>query len=1020
LGADFVAPRGMSWVHLCVWSLGLGDQLPHAAVPQFVDLYHRWSNANAGRDWLSPLLVSKLYGWLVEVEGKNHPTARGFTAWRAATEEPGLTMTSSQESDLRVAFLMWCKLQPDHAEAYLNWIAAHPHRHVLFRPLLSFVGTAAAAAPRALADLFLQALPEHDDEERDGMSPIGDLFSAWDIEYFPASPARAPFLDLLHAEKEQGLRLVRGVLAHAVARRSRGREPSEDRIGVPFPEGSRAFPWHGTYLWARDQDSHIVASALMALEAWAHLRIERGEPVQQVIDDVVCYGGAPAACLLVAVDAMLSHWPLTRECLWPFAASAELLAMDRQRFGFDSVNSGTGTGWVSPEPAGAVQLADLKGRPSRRVPLDAVLQDYGAHGPESVRESMERALHEEAARLGEPNGENGLADPRLAAVYALNRLDRANFVEAGVGPDGQSRSRYVPPADEERLFNRLQQRADQGTAEMVLRGQLVRALTEGHCSEALLERGLQWAIEERATMLPDRSGDELESIERTRFIVAALALRDGSLSQRATHTAWLSARMNEAASREVRGVHFPQQLPYNAAAIAAMGFLAVVRDDPAHPDLLRLLELAARRDTGMASVLTADVSANRTLRSDLARSLVRLGLTSTIYTLFQHQELEFVSPEDYRAKQAAQEEARKEAEHIRRRSAVEAEVRWLAGQALEPAWPHLPEPSPPRLRRRIGLDGEIVRRQLRTDGTERRFALDSSGAAKWLVFATAHWRSNDPQALAALVQHCWPWTAAANGVGCDDDEEPAERAFEWNSAYFSALVAVAMSMDGQGVQEVLIGRLVDLPEERFFDAAATVLHELDRQWVGEGRIADATAVAIREALAHRMVATRTWQDLTTRRSTGAEIHIAGTIAAMFCGQHEMGKGPRCYVLPPGADRAYLLLPMLAPLVKQAAGSTFVALAFIGLIEVRPEPSHLPILARIVASWWQVRGADSEFWNDYGIGRRVCNWIDKGVVEAASPPLESTDLAAVVDTLVQCGTPLARALEERIAARRGTT
>lgn len=95
----------------------------------------------------------------------------------------------------------------------------------------------------------------------------------------------------------------------------------------------------------------------MALEAWAHLCVERGERVQAVIDDVLGPEGSPAAYLLVAVDVMLSHCQKMRECLWPFAASAELLALDRQRFAYDTVNgNGFHTAWVRPEPAGTARL----------------------------------------------------------------------------------------------------------------------------------------------------------------------------------------------------------------------------------------------------------------------------------------------------------------------------------------------------------------------------------------------------------------------------------------------------------------------------------------------------------------------------------------------------------------------------------------------------------------------------------------------------------------------------------------
>lgn len=1016
---DFVAPRGPAWFNLIVWSLAVVDQLPHAAVPQFVNLYNRWCCANGGRDLLSPLLVARLYAWLVEVDAKNHPRASGFNAWMAAKKAPGLSMTTAQESDLRTAFLMWCRLRPADAESYLKGGGTHPHWDALFRQLLRFVGTAPYAAPQAIVDLFLQALIERDDEE-DRPSRMRDVFSAWDTEYFPASPARAPFLDLLQADKEQGLRLVRGVVTHAVRQRSRGGEPGDNRIEIPLPSGRRSFPWCQTYMWSRSQDSSIVASALMALEAWAHLRIERDEPVPAVIDDVLGPQESPAAYLLVAIDVMLSHWPKSRESLWPFAASPDLLARDRDRFTNDYLNSNDiYTVWVHPEPAGSVRLDDLRRRPSRRMPLDAVLVDFALHGPVDMRESMKQALQGEVARIGAPDGASrGMADPRFAAMCALNQLDLANYVSGGTDESGQPTVEYVSPPDESRLLAELQGKARRGSDEIAIRGQLMRALAEASCPVQLLEEGVQWAMRDASASPVGPDNDEQGWIERTRVIVAALMMRDGSRELKIAHGDWARAQLAEAALREPDDSGFSKQLQFNAAAIAAVGLLAAYREDPELAVLTNLLHLAVRRDASMASVLRAEVAAQRPVRAEVARSLIRLGLASAIYAVPQRDDDDFSSVEDYLARQRALEAARKDAELTRLQSAVAAELHWLAGEGSEPDWPELPDPYPPKERHGITL-GNTQRRQKRSPVPSREFALSAAVAAQWLSIAVELWRTAHPDLLCALVRHCWPWTSGANCVGCGPDEEPGELAFEWNDAYFVAALAGAVSIGNAGIEEYVLNPLAQLPEERFLDAVEAVLHELDRLWLNGGGISDSTAVSIRETLAQRLVMTSAWRHLASKRSSRIEIHVAGAIAAMFIGQHEIGRGPRCYVLPPGAARADLLLPMLTELAEQAAGSTFVAIAFLGLLEVEPHANRLIFMARAVTAWWRVQDADAEFWIDHGIGRRLCDWIDKAVLYApvSLTVLDSTELAAVMDILVQSGSPLARALEERLAGHR---
>jgi len=200
-----------------------------------------------------------------------------------------------------------------------------------------------------------------------------------------------------------------------------------------------------------------------------------------------------------------------------------------------------------------------------------------------------------------------------------------------------------------------------------------------------------------------------------------------------------------------------------------------------------------------------------------------------------------------------------------------------------------------------------------------------------------------------------------------------------------------------------------LPEERFFDAVKAVLHELDQLWLNDEVVSDSTAISIRETLAKRLIETRLWRNLASERSVTIEIHLAEAVAAMFMGKHQMGRVPYCYVLTPGATRVDLLLPMLMQLAEQAAGSSFVAIAYLELLEVEPHVNLLMFMSRAVMAWWRVQCANAEFWIDHRIGQRICNWIDKALLNApvSSKILDSVELTAIVDILVQCGTPKVR-------------
>ncbi|MBX9430573.1 hypothetical protein KY487_15020 [Ralstonia pseudosolanacearum] len=1015
LSGDFVLPRGSSWLNLILWSYGLEDSVPHGAVPPLVDLYNRWCLAGLGQDPLSPLLVGRMYAWLIEVESKNHLVSRNFRVRMDAGDAPGLSLTRPQEDDLRVVFLGWCKLQPDNAKAYLQRWQVHPHRHVMFRKLLSALGSAPEAAPEAVANLFLAEFDEADDKRDHGLPR--EALSRWNTEYFPASPARAPFFKLLQADRQEGLRLIQGVVAHAIQSLTEGLPFGNDRVDIVLPTGRRSFPWRGSYPWARGHSSQVVASALMALEAWAHMRIEAGDDVHAVISDVLGPEGAPAANLLVAVDVMLSHVPKTLDCLSSFAASAELLALDRERFAHDGIGDMVNNMWVRPEPAGLVKRADLCRRPSRGTSLDEILFHFGVYGPEETRDAMRQTLREEAAQLGAPDDETGPTDPRFAAMSALNRLDPANYIQ-GEDEQGTPIRVYQLPQQEALLRANLQAKGDRGNAEMVIRLRVMRALDEPPCSPELLEQGVAWAKRERDEQAA--GDDDREWKDRTRLIVAALALRDGAPALKSEHGEWARALLLGAAAGEADANGIPQQLPYNSRAIAAVGLLAAYRDDHQQAMLERLLNVAVQRDTNMVVVMRAELAAQRSVQPELLNTLARLGLISAIYAMRNRDEVDWETIEDYRAHHEAQEAARRDAERSRLERAVAAELQWLAGEGHEPAWPELPDPLPPKERPFISLNTPRLPRARRPE-SPREYALDSRAAAGWLSLAKDLWCKDQPEKLRALVLHCWPWTAAANGVGCEDDEEAGEDAHEWNDAYFAAAVAAGATLGDAGIAELVLESIAQLPQERFFDAAEAVLHEIDRLWLGDGLVSDDTVLMVRETLAERLRGFWPWKRLVSAVATGIEMHLAGAIAAMFMGLYALSKPPRCYLPGPSAIRADVLLPLLLQLAVEASGSFFVAEAAFGVLEVEPSAHRLPFMATLAEAWWRAHRASPAFWIDHGFGKRTCEWIEAAVLEqpVSRDVLDGAELTLITDILLQCGTPLARALDERLAVVRST-
>ncbi len=374
-------PTNASWVRLIHRLLKLGAKVPAKALPDVVELYSSWSMGNFGFDPLTPKLLTWLHAWLAELEDKDRPAG---TLPRSYTGQFGYREANRLRDRIRTGFLMFCNKVPALAVDYLERVAAQKHNRHAVSSILKFRGELAQAAPKQLAELTAKALiTPH--SERDPYRHHGreDPFQIIDHDFYPASPAQGPFLELLTHAPEDGLGLIRGLVDHAIQFAVEGKDPGDDGFKIEFEEGERFFPWTGTYIWPRGQSLHAaMVSGLMALESWAHKRVETGEDFGAVLKDVLGPPGTPAAFLLVAVDLILSHWPKSKTAAVPFLGSPELLSCERTRHTRDQLShSDLGLSALKREPIGVESRASLKERRSRAVPLEWVIQGIAIDGP---------------------------------------------------------------------------------------------------------------------------------------------------------------------------------------------------------------------------------------------------------------------------------------------------------------------------------------------------------------------------------------------------------------------------------------------------------------------------------------------------------------------------------------------------------------------------------------------------------------------------------------------------------------
>lgn len=1017
--ASLNVPIRPSWHRLIRWLLSLEHTLPVAAIPDLVGLYTAWSIGTMGFDALTPSLLQWLNRWLTEIE-----TARDAESFRDRREpfdgEIDHDRIGSLESDLRIGFLMFCHRTPELAAAYVRSLGQRPRNENVVRSILKFRGSLAQAAPADLAQLTAAALiPKRGPDERHHRRELREPFDFLDLEFLPASPAQGPFFELLTYSPQNGLSLIHRLIDHAISFYSGGREYEADVITISFPDGPRPFPWKRSYPWSREiAGPYSVTSALMALEAWAHRRIEAGETFDQVLADVLGPPGSPAAYLLVAVDLLLSHWPKSREAAVPFLACPELLSIDRQRHVRDSIEYPDilGLRALQKEPVGAANLESLKRRASRRRMLDQFLGLYVGLEPVELRETLHALLNRAAARLGSPDEKSDLGDPAFMATHALNLLDPDNWHDVSIQlSDGtqETARQYVSPEAESWHLEALQEAVRDRQADTNMQLSVGLAVDDpSRSSPKFVEEAVEWAQSTTTTQKnEDEDADEDWMRKQAVISAAMIAMRDGDAELRSRHGAWTRGIFAEALKTKEDPVHRARPgLRFNPIAIAFFGMIQLLKDRASSGDIRTLLEVAARDDPAAAHGFGLAATALAFIDERLPRAVLRCAFAACI-----RPNRLWNLPDDEVA-------ACSERHRQRVQAAVNAELTWLANERPEPDWPAFPAVAA-RPRRRLRIPGGRVPQ----DEPEPRHShpdeyADHQAAALWLKQLRGLIDVAERPWLREIARNYVDWTATANGAGLDVHEDVAAKPMEWNDAYFDLLAHCLPGLALPEIDQLALTPITSLPDEPFFDVMTQFLRNVDDVYFSDSGLQEPIAIGIRSALATRLIASSGWKRLRGSSSASIEMHIGPAIAALFFNDHGYTQPAKCYLLPKGIERLDPFLPVLEKLLKTGP-SLFVAVVTLNLLEVSPRSTHLPFIVEAAKAWLGNYPDDSDFWVDHGIGRRVCVWIKE--VRRQKPALLDTDEAVRFDmerllsALISMGVADARRLEEALASGSGS-
>jgi hypothetical protein len=1009
-------PRGTACLKLIRWLLSLGDNVPAAAIPEIVELYTTFSIGTFGLTDITPLTTRCIYRWLRMMEPfDTMQTADDRTVFWVGLQREQLR---SLKFDLRSGFLMFCRHTPELAAEYLGAVTRSEHNDELVRSILKMRGTLAQAAPSELAHITAQALigrprprDRHFGNERE------EAFTYLDSEFLPASPAQGPFFELLTHAPKDGLALIGKLVEHAIAYESCGHAPGMDVIELPLAGRSRTFPWAQSYFWSRDSHYHGVTSALMALEAWAHHRIDSGSKFESVLAEILGPVGSPAAYLLVAVDLIISHWPKSADVAAEFLGCPELLCLDRTRQIHDSHETIDffESGALRPEPRGSISRAKLKRRPSRRTSLDELIGYYALTVTPEKRTKLVAALRQAAVRNGPPDSEATLGSPAFMVMHALNLADPANWREVDVPlKDGSSRTvrQYVSPTSEQRHLQSLRDAAAEKTTDFETLSSISLAVDNpSYLSPQARSAAIAWArrVIGQADLAQDKSDhDGTQRMQRVAVLTAAMiVMRDGDDGLRAQNDGWARAQLEAALQTgDDDPVHqIRTGLHYNPTAIAYVGMIHALRYRNSLQDVRALLEIAASEKPAVTHGFGAAISVLEIIDPRLPRSILRCALTACVVPnrKWNLSAEEIATHAEQRLKCA--------------KATVDAEIDWLMGGNKEPRWPLLPQEHARR------------RKSLRIPGGHRAYDegqepqpsteyFNHQVAALWLRQVLALSDKTALRWFSILVNTYMPWTTRANGAELDDWDEVTNPPMEWNNAFFALAARCMAGLTFDEAAKMVVTPITTLPDRHFFDVLADFQRGVDSIYFGDGDIATLVAVEMRTTLATRMMRSRGWERLSGSKEMSIEMHIGPAIAVLFFNDHHFAQSTKCYLLSKGAERIAPFLPLLECLAKSAP-SPFVALVMLNLLEVAPHPEQLNILVAAGRTWLESYSDFRPFWIDHGFGRRWCAVVENisihapVVVDLQLPVRHELD--AIVAALVALGIPEASRLEAALGS-----
>ncbi|MGB0122539.1 MAG: hypothetical protein WBP63_03830 [Silvibacterium sp.] len=990
-------PRNSSSAHLVGWLLLVSDKLPPSAVPDAVKVYSAYLIGTLGNDDFALLILHYLHQWLQVIETDRESNPYGFTNQVFGGVIPGHQL-KVMEAELRTAFLSFCHRTPDLAARYLESFTGRRHADETRLSILQFRGTVAQAAPKQLADFTIDSLignAARRPRRRSGPLPEKP-FEYTDLKFLPASPSQGPFLDLLLHSPEEGLRLVRRIVSYAVEF-YRGDKKDDHATVVYFNDDGVIFPWPEFYYWSRDTGNapYLVTSALMALEAWAHKRVEEGDSIDAVVAQIVGDPAMSNAALLVAVDVVLSHGQQGQQAIEvasPLVASPELLCMDRLRPTHDNMQIPDffGLKALQQEPVGPATLDSLKARNSRRISLYDVLCRL-TFGPTETVEKVRALLMRAGARLGAPDEKSDLGDPRLMVVHALNVLNRDNWKEVAVkNSQGQEQTllQYQSPEAEVRQLEPIQKEASPRLEESNQQFGILNALCASEApTPDFLAKAIAWAQEHTNVFenRPEFDGDgkHLTSVEAV-VSAATLLARYGTPEQLSEHGAWMRgifARVHQGDSDPVYLMR--DGLRFNPRAVAFVGQTLLLQRAPEEQDIRRLLEFASASGYASAHGFGASLAVLEQVNPLLIPAVLRCAFAASVRLDLPWG---LADEEKEKSRVADQERIQKQ---------IDSELAWLKAPNSEPAWPGFPiQLIRPRDYWRNGP------RDYAAEAAEYhsvKLRVDYQRAALWLKQTRSIYEVDMRPWLRTVVSTYAEWTRQANGFGQEKDAQYDGQPDGWNEVYFELAAKYVGDLSAGALEQELQGLFTGLPDESLCDCLPIFLRSADQAFFEKSLLSIEQMIQIRTFLMQQLAGTRVFGWNKDRDEASAETHLARALGPICFNDHNSIGPSKCY-LPVGfIPSADPFLPLLENFVGEFR-SPFLAAMYLNFMEVAPRAEQLPFIIGCVEKWLERFPDNNRFWIEMSFGGRIGSLLIT-LFRSSPEAFEPAELRSRVDKIL---------------------